>query len=48
MFKTAILSAAILSLAVTQGQTEDLPYEDWQHANVEGVLTGPCRTREED
>ena len=39
MFKTAILSAAILSLAVTQGQTEDLPYEDWQHANVEGVLT---------
>lgn len=39
MFKTAIFSAAILALAVTQGQTEDLPYDDSQHANVEGVLT---------
>lgn len=39
MFKKTVLATAILAFGVTLGQTEDLPFEDWQHADVEGGLT---------
>lgn len=39
MFKRTVLAAAILALSAFQVQAEDLPFDDSQHANVEGVLT---------
>ncbi|KAB2680041.1 hypothetical protein [Brucella tritici] len=39
MFKKTVVAAAILAFSVIQGHTEDLPFDDSQHANVEGVLT---------
>ncbi len=39
MFKKLLLTAAVMVFAATQGQTEDLPFDDSQHANVEGMLT---------
>ena len=38
MIKRIVLATAILAFSAFQGQTEDVPYEDWQHANVEGEL----------
>ncbi len=39
MKKRIVLATAILAFSAFQGQTEDLPFDDSQHANVEGVLT---------
>ena len=39
MFRALLLTAAVMAFAATQGQAEDLPFDDSQHANVEGMLT---------
>jgi len=39
MFKKTVLAAAILAFSAIQVQAEDLPFDDSQHATVEGVLT---------
>ncbi len=39
MIKSIVLATAILAFSAFQGQTEDLPFNDSQHATVEGVLT---------
>lgn len=39
MFKKTVLAAAILAFSAIQVQAEDLPFDDGQHATVEGVLT---------
>ncbi|KAB2793797.1 hypothetical protein F9K96_01080 [Brucella anthropi] len=39
MFKKLLLTTAVMAFAATQGQAEDLPFDDSQHANVEGMLT---------
>lgn len=39
MFRVLLLTAVVTAFTATQGQAEVLPFDDSQHANVEGMLT---------
>ncbi|WP_139974658.1 hypothetical protein [Ochrobactrum sp. CGA5] len=39
MFRVLLITAAVAAFVATQGHTEEIQFDDSQHANVEGVLT---------